>query len=323
MYHRIAQPQSDVWNIAVSPVNFEQQLQLLKKSGKVVPLKALVQGLEEGSLQSRSMAITFDDGYADNYEVAVPLLEKYRLPATFFIASGNIGKETEFWWDELEQLILFSEDLPPAFSMNIGGEAINISLAEEERLDDKLHRQHQQWRAFVTEPPGQRAALFLQLWQHLRPLPALEQQRILAQIRQWANVPQQYRANYRSMTRAQLQQLSAKPLFDVGIHTVTHPALADHTEDFQFKELTDNREQLREITGMTPALLAYPYGSYNHQTLNIAEKLKIKGAVTTEDTLVTPQTNLLRIGRFQVNNWNGSMFTEQLKGWQSTKNPVL
>ncbi|HYC27552.1 MAG TPA: polysaccharide deacetylase family protein [Chitinophagaceae bacterium] len=86
MYHRIARPVNDHWQLCVSPGNFEQQLQVISRHKK-------------------NIIITFDDGYIDNYTVAKPLLEKYQLPATFFIATGNIDSGKEFWWDELEQLI--------------------------------------------------------------------------------------------------------------------------------------------------------------------------------------------------------------------------
>lgn len=85
MYHRIANPVNDYWQLCVSPENFEQQLQVILKYRERV-------------------SITFDDGYIDNYTTAKPLLEKYKLPATFFIATGGIDSGKEFWWDELQQL---------------------------------------------------------------------------------------------------------------------------------------------------------------------------------------------------------------------------
>jgi len=85
MYHRIASPVNDYWQLCVSPENFEQQLQVISKYKK-------------------NILITFDDGYIDNYSNARPLLEKYQLPAIFFIATGNIDSGKEFWWDQLEQL---------------------------------------------------------------------------------------------------------------------------------------------------------------------------------------------------------------------------
>ena len=98
MYHRIATPEYDHWELSVSPQNFEAHLQVLKKY-KVMDLATVVK-----EIPHKGIAISFDDGYIDNYTVAKPLLEKYHLPATFFITNGNLGKQTEFWWDELEHI---------------------------------------------------------------------------------------------------------------------------------------------------------------------------------------------------------------------------
>lgn len=103
MYHRIATAAHDHWQLCVSPRHFEEQLQVLKRY-KVIGLHELV-----SSVPRNGVAISFDDGYIDNYTTAKPLLEKYSLPATFFITNNNIGKQAEFWWDELENI--FSNDL--------------------------------------------------------------------------------------------------------------------------------------------------------------------------------------------------------------------
>ena len=98
MYHRIATAAHDHWQLSVSPQLFEQHLQVLKRYN-VVSLPDLVK-----KVPRKGIAISFDDGYVDNYTTAKPLLEKYNLPATFFICNGNIGKQAEFWWDELEHI---------------------------------------------------------------------------------------------------------------------------------------------------------------------------------------------------------------------------
>ena len=273
MYHRIAAPESDVWDIAVSAPNFEEHLQLLKKKGNVIPLKEMVAGLKSGALKRNSIAITFDDGFVDNFLVARPLLEQYNLPATFFITTGNLGQEKEFWWDELEHLILFAEQLPSSFNATVGGELVALELGTEATLSDALRMQHRQWRAFVTEPPGARAALFLQLWQLLRPMPHIEQQQAMSIIRQWAGLPPTVRQEYKSMTAAQLQQLASNSLFDIGIHTVTHPALAYHSVAYQLNELNNNKLYLEKLLKKETKLMAYPYGNYNELTLQVAKAI--------------------------------------------------
>src|SRR5690606_1573250 len=112
MYHRIASPSIDPWQLSVSAENFEQHLQVLQKSNRVVSLSQLVHHRHNNLCRKNKIAITFDDGYLDNFTVAKPLLEKYGLPATFFITSCNLDGQKEFWWDELGRIILQTPELP-------------------------------------------------------------------------------------------------------------------------------------------------------------------------------------------------------------------
>lgn len=315
MYHRVAEPESDVWEVAVSPAHFEQQLQVLKQSYHVMPLKELVEGHKRGVVKRNSIAITFDDGYVDNYLTAKPLLEKYGLPATFFIASGNVGQHSEFWWDELEHLILFSETLPAVMDMEVAGNRITINLEGESQLIPSLRQQHKAWKACEDEPPTKRSKLFYRLWEDLKPLPPGEQQAQLQKIRDWAGAGVAARPDCRSMSMEQLHELAQAGLFDLGGHTVSHPALAYHAPQFQEKEILENKSFLQEIAPNKINLLTYPYGNYNNESMAIADNAAFEAAFTTEEKVVIRSSHRYRLGRFQVKNLAASEFGKQLKLW--------
>ncbi|MGB5435100.1 MAG: polysaccharide deacetylase family protein, partial [Maribacter sp.] len=112
MYHRVCNLETDPWQLAVSPKNFESQIKALKKNFNVLPVSDLVEQLTAGKIEPNSIYITFDDAYRDNYLNAKPVLETYDCPATFFIPTSYIGKEQLFWWDELEFIFLHSKTLP-------------------------------------------------------------------------------------------------------------------------------------------------------------------------------------------------------------------
>lgn len=319
MYHRIARLESDVWDIAVSPAHFEEQLQLLKKEGKVISMKALAEGVRKGNLKRNSIAITFDDGYVDNFEAAKPLLEKYELPATFFITTGNIGQSSEFWWDELEHIILFTEQLPQLLNLTIKNEQLRFDIKTETGLSETLRQKHLQWHGLEEAPPSLRAQVYLQIWQQLRPLPHTEQQKYLAIIREWAGLPSVARETYKSMTVAQLQQLASSELFDIGIHTVNHPALAYHNPKFQEQEVMESRQYLEKATGKQIMLMAYPFGNYAAETEAIIAKAKLLAALTTEEKLIKADSHPYRFGRFQVKDWSGSEFYQHLQQWKKAK----
>ena len=106
LYHRVIRLATDPWKMCVSPEHFSEHLQVLRKY-KVVRLNQLQDQLTARSkfLRGLTVAITFDDGYADNLFQAAPLLERFEMPCTFFITSGYVGADQEFWWDELERIV--------------------------------------------------------------------------------------------------------------------------------------------------------------------------------------------------------------------------
>jgi peptidoglycan/xylan/chitin deacetylase (PgdA/CDA1 family) len=315
MYHRIATPASNIWNITVEPTYFEQHARVLKASYHVISTTELVESIARRKVRKNSVALTFDDGYADNFLVAKPILDHYGLPATFFITSHYTDLKEEFWWDELEHLVLFSVHLPSIFSQTISGQIIEFSLGNEACLSPNVQQQHQHWDASEA-PPTARCALFLRLWQSLRPLPYPEQQLHLQRIRQWAGVAPSERPDYRSMSLNQLQSLNNSTLHQLGMHTVSHPALASHPLDFQRQELLNNQYFVEKAAGKKPGLLAYPYGNYNQETLAAVREIGCEAAFTTEEETVNRHSDKYRLGRFQVPNCTGTALAQRLKLWQ-------
>src|ERR1700759_3055747 len=85
MYHRVDKVDTNPWSICVSPENFEKQIRFLKQNFNIITVDELVIQLRSNTINQNAVCITFDDGYADNYIHAKPVLEKYNCPATFFI----------------------------------------------------------------------------------------------------------------------------------------------------------------------------------------------------------------------------------------------
>lgn len=93
MYHSVGQHAT----MSVSVRRFEEHLSYLKDHFRVVPLRALSKSMREVG-QDNLACLSFDDGYLDNYELALPLLEKHGLKATFFVVSGLMGCEFKSSW---------------------------------------------------------------------------------------------------------------------------------------------------------------------------------------------------------------------------------
>ena len=104
MYHRIDDPVMDPWGVCVTPGIFAAQMQVLAEMKVACPLSEIQAG-------SGRVAVTFDDGYADNLYTALPILKQHNVPATFFVVAGTVGKPA-FWWDELERVFFSHPRLP-------------------------------------------------------------------------------------------------------------------------------------------------------------------------------------------------------------------
>ena len=99
-FHRVQETVDADDGLTVSVRLFEQHCRFFQRHFRVVPLMDIVQKLESGQRLGRELAITFDDGYRDNFEQAAPVLEKLSLPATFFVVTQWMGTDVVPWWDE-------------------------------------------------------------------------------------------------------------------------------------------------------------------------------------------------------------------------------
>ena len=109
LYHRVTRLANDRWSIAVTPAHFTEQMELLRQRARVLPLSALDATPARPNARSATVVVTFDDGYADNLYEAVPVLQRFDIPATVFVATDAVDHAREFWWDDLERLVAPTE----------------------------------------------------------------------------------------------------------------------------------------------------------------------------------------------------------------------
>lgn len=291
LYHRIYEPEKDPWSLSVTPANFEAHLKCLRDNYHVYSLAEMAMQLSEKRLPKRGIVITFDDGYVDNYLNAKPLLEKYQLPATIFVTTGMIDSGREFWWDSLERALLLDASVPASLQVQI---------------DEK-----QQYR-WPTTSPSEREKAFWELHPILQALLPQKRDQVMAMILEWADIDNIGRSDYRPMTCSELNELRESPYVEIGGHTVTHSSLSDLSADDQLYEMEEGRSALEQLLDTKLRSLAYPYGRYNSETLDMAAKAGFELAFTVEAKLVNKRKNPLRLGRFGVENWDGAEFHREL-----------
>lgn len=319
-YHRIANSSIDPWQLSVTPAYFEEQLQLLKSKYSVVSSARLLNKLQQHSLSSKEVCITFDDGYRDNYIFAKPLLEKYDCPAVFFIPTHYIDKRIPFWWDELQEIILGERDLPRVLSIKINKEDFYFDLGDDHLYTTTQATEHQGW-IWYQSPPTRRCELYLEIWKRIRPLTFNEIQSIIGQVKDWCQISELSFAEIDfPMSYDELVEIGKHPLFEIGIHTVTHPALASHAKDVQTREIVNCKKELEKICHREINTIAYPYGNYNQETLSVVEEIKLKTGFNTDEKIIKHGDDPYQLGRFQVKNWNAAAFSSKLSKWKTGLN---
>jgi peptidoglycan/xylan/chitin deacetylase (PgdA/CDA1 family) len=317
LYHRVASLRSDPWSLAVTPRRFEEHLEVLRREAHPIRLERLPRALVDSELPDRAVAVTFDDGYADNLYSAKPLLERYDVPATVFLPSGLLGTKREFWWDELDGLLLQPGRLPGSLRMKINGKAHRWQLGEAARYPRSDLRHYRHWRAW-EDPPSPRHALYKSMWDLMHALPANERNRVLVELRGWAGVEQAGRSSHRLLSVEEAVDLARGGTIEIGAHTVTHPSLSTLPVDSQRLEIVRSKATLEDIVGVPVTSFAYPYGKrsdYSGQTITLVREAAFARACTNFTGLVKRSTDGFQLPRLQVHDWDGDAFLEQLVKW--------
>ena len=137
---------------------------------------------------------------------------------------------------------------------------------------------------------------------------------VLNKIRNWANY---IGHNSRMvMNMNELTSLANNPIFKLGIHTATHLALGQHSHDIQNEEIKTSATVLQQFSKGFINVVAYPYGNYNQETIDIMQNQRIAAAVTTRAICVTSDSGNFELGRVAVENVDGRAFVKQLSLWQ-------
>jgi peptidoglycan/xylan/chitin deacetylase (PgdA/CDA1 family) len=317
LYHRVAELAADPWRLSVSPRHFAEHLEVLREHGRILRLEQLVAGLRAGELPDGAVVVTFDDGYGDNLDQAKPLLERYDSPATFFITTGYLDQEREFWWDELERLLLEPGELPDVLELRIGGTVHRWDLGEAASMSEEAARHHRGWIAW-SDPPTPRHQLFQSLWDQLRSTSESERNGALDHLRNWVGGEQTPRASHRTLTAEEVLTLARDDLVEIGAHTATHPSLAALPLEGQRQEMVLSKERLEKLLGRRVSSFAYPFGGraqFSAETVLAAQGVGFQSACTTVDTLVTPSADPFELPRFQVRDWDGDEFAATLSDW--------
>lgn len=317
VYHQVAELDSDPWSLSVTPRHFAEHIEVLRRHFRPLALQQLVQALGEGYVPRRSVVITFDDGYADNFHYAKPLLERHSIPATVFVVTGVIGQRREFWWDELGGLFLQPGTLPKELQLAVNGQACSWKLGEATSYTKEDALDHRHWRAW-EDTPGPRHALYRSFWEMLHAMPQSEQQKVLDALREWAGAEPMCRPTHRLLDLPEVTSLARGGLVEIGAHTVTHPVLSILPVAMQRAEVQGSKSRLEEILGQPVSSFSYPYGSrsdYTVETVTLVREAGFTSACSCFPGMVQPSTERFQLPRVQVHDCDGEDFARSMWRW--------
>jgi peptidoglycan/xylan/chitin deacetylase (PgdA/CDA1 family) len=314
MYHRVTQVGADPWGLGVTPSHFAEQLAVLQRYGQPMRLPELVQALWARKISRRAVVVTFDDGYADNLYNAKPLLEQYNIPATMFLSSGYIGQEREFWWDELERLLLQPGTLPETLRLSINNRTYRWELGQATHYSQEERQGCGLLKPWESEPHS-RLGFYYTLWQLLRLVPHDERQKALEDIATWAEDKRQARPTHRPLSFEEVRALGRGQLIELGAHTISHPFLSAHSLAVQQEEIERGKAYLEDIVARPVQSFAYPHGDYTVETRTLVQGAGFTCACSVVAQSVWHQTDRYQLPRFAVQDWNGEEFTRRLWYW--------
>jgi peptidoglycan/xylan/chitin deacetylase (PgdA/CDA1 family) len=250
-YHRIGDPKNGEYDPALFSATAEQfntQVRFLKNRYRLVSLDEALEVLTKGSAEP-SILVTFDDGYADNYHIAYPVLKSHATCGTFFLPTGFIGANRVPWWDAI------------AFMLRHSRRRI-VTLAEPASISVDLAKFR----------PALRAVL------RAYKLPSMrDPARFLSQLSEATGIdpPESFQRPL-FMSWEQAREMAAGGM-DLGSHTHTHQILGKLTFEEQVAELAQSKEMIREKTGVAPVSVSYPVGKPGTFTADTFTALEATG----------------------------------------------
>ncbi len=280
IFHRVHARADSIFPQEPDAVRYERLMRFVARCFRVMTLGEAVTCLAEGMLPSRSLVITFDDGYADNAEVALPILQRYGLTASFFISTGflNGGR---MWNDSvIECLRACQQSEVDLESFGLG--RFSLAGTAERRL------------AIETLLP------------RIKYLGLAEREEAIVRLQGVCGV-KELPMNLMMRTE-QVRQLHQAGM-EIGAHTVNHPILATLKPSDAEYEITEGRNQLQSIIDAPVDVFAYPNGKpgrdYYKSHASMIESLGFRGAVSTAPGVGRAGDDVFQLPRFTP--WGDSL----------------
>ena len=248
-------------------------LEFLSNRYRVVSLNKLIDHLQNSSREF-VVCLTFDDGYRDNMEHALPILEQFNCPATVFITTRFPEGDTWMWWYELWEY-----------------------LQEKERLEIEFEGTQRIWDCSDNSKKN-RCYLDLSSW--IMMLPMERQKALLSVV---TKTEERHSYSNLCLNWDDIKKLDRHPLVTIGAHTHSHPVLSMESKVTARKEIEKSKELLEDNLGHSIEHFAYPFGTSNeasHREYQMAKECGFRSA-STANCHTARNTGLFCLPRYGLN----------------------
>lgn len=277
MYHSVVEEPEQTANtirISQSRASFESQMSALSRRFNPVSIEQVMEFADGRRLPPWSVAVTFDDGFADNYDVVLPILSRYGIPATFYIMVNAVETGTPPWYVRLN--FAFSTTTVTAWKHPENGQTFEIASAD-----------------------GKKAALSI-AWDLGAARSGTAQEQLMHQIEESLQIEPLDARSGLMMNWDQVRALK-KAGHIIGAHTLSHPNLAHVTEGEARSEIRGCKERLEEKLSEPIQHFSYPHPAldphWSGQTFQITREAGFRSAMLTTFGSVLPGDQPLSLKR--------------------------
>ena len=272
IFHRVLRKPDPMLPSEPCAEQFELLLRHLKARFTVLPLSEAVRHLYTGTLPASAMAITFDDGYADNLAVAAPILRRHGIPATVFIATGYL--DGGCMWNDLVIEVFRSTDRSE-LDLTVFGLGVHaLGSASDRRA--AIDRVLSALKYLPREQCNRRAHDILHAAAVAPPAGLMLTPDSVRSLKEWG--------------------------FEVGAHTVSHPILANTPTDDAWREIRESKRELEQLLGQAVSVFAYPNGKpgqdYIGEHVRMVREAGFAVGVSTASGAASRTSDALQLPRF-------------------------
>lgn len=268
LYHGVTDSKSKgIENFSGKHINakeFSRQMLFIKENCNILSLDDIVDiKTRKDKWPKKSVAVTFDDGFKNNYTTAAPILKDLEIPATFYVCSGMIETNKMFWVDKIEDCINLTKN-----------NEINILL------DEQTH--------FKLDTRAEKIFAVNHIKSFCKMVDVPTKERVLESLEKLTDVqPRTSNAdNYQMMSWAELKSLNDDPLFTIGGHTLYHDIMSAHdNEEKMFKDIELSKGLLEFNLNQKIIHFSYPEGQKNHFNQKVIDKLKDSNIVCSPSAI--------------------------------------